>query len=323
MHPRCRPGRIQGNVAPDHALPATFIKTEPCMRKQSLRLLAGAGILATGLGWAYLHPLAWLNAMVPRTGHARFSQLAYGADPRQGIDIYVPTASPTARRPMVVFFYGGSWQGGLRADYRFVGEALSSRGMVVAIPDYRVFPQVTFPGFVEDAAAAVRWARDHAAVYGADPDRLFLAGHSAGAQIALLLATDRSWLARAGLPSHALAGVIGLAGPYDFLPLRDSTLERIFPASQRTASQPIDFVRGGEPPILLGVGMRDDIVDPGNTERMAARLRAHGDAVQVRRYPRLTHEMMVGSLATPLIALKRLIPVGPVLDDVTDFVDAH
>ncbi len=283
-------------------------------------------VFTTSLAWIATHPLALLNAMVPRGGCTRFVNLPYGPNLRQRIDVYMPkegndAAIPHRKRPMVVFFYGGSWQSGNREDYLFVGEALASKGFVTAIPDYRVYPQVVFPGFMQDAAAAVRWAKTHATIYGADPDRIFVAGHSAGAQIALLLATDRSWLAQAGLPANALAGAIGLAGPYDFLPLRDQTLERIFPDAIRSASQPIHFIEGNEPPVFLGVGLRDKMVDPANTERMAVQLRKHGDFVEVRRYPALTHEMTVGSLAAPLRLIAPFVPVGPVLEDVASFID--
>jgi acetyl esterase/lipase len=287
------------------------------------RLFASAAVAASALSWAASHPVVLVNALVPRDDCTRYVDLPYGADPRQRLDVYVPRQSAKHRPPMVVFFYGGSWQSGRRQDYLFVGEALASRGFVVVIPDYRLYPQVVFPGFMQDAAMAVSWARTHAAAYGADPERVFLAGHSAGAQIALLLTTDRSWLAEAGIPSHALAGAIGLAGPYDFLPLQDTTLERIFPPAVREASQPVRFVQGGEPPVFLGVGLRDTTVDPANTERLAARLRAKGDVVEVRRYPTLTHAMTVGSLAAPVRAMGSVVATAPVLDDVVAFVNTH
>lgn len=288
--------------------------------------VAWAAVAASCVMWAVFHPVVLLNAMVPRAGCNRFVDMPYGRDSRQRIDIYEPSVDRTetiqhARRAMVVFFYGGSWQGGNRNDYQFVGEALASRGFVVAIPDYRVYPQVVFPGFMHDAADAVRWASDHAALYGADPARIILMGHSAGAQIALLLTTDRTWLRDAGLPPHRIAGAIGLAGPYDFLPLSDPTLMRVFPATVRAASQPIHFVEGGEPPIFLGAGLRDTTVDPANTERMARKLRDHGDVVQVHQYPTLSHEMTIGMIATPLRALAPVLPIAPVLDDIATFIN--
>jgi acetyl esterase/lipase len=236
------------------------------------------------------------------------------------LDVYVPTSEPVQDgkgRPIVVFFYGGSWQNGNRGDYLFVGEALASRGFVAVLPDYRTWPETGFPGFIDDAAAAVRWARDHASEYGGDPSRLFLTGHSAGAQIAVLLATDGRYLAAQDLGKRDVRGVIGLAGPYDFLPLSDPTLEAIFPDAMRSASQPINFVHGDEPPMFLAAGTRDTTVDPGNTDRLAARLSAAGDRVEVKHYRGLSHASLIGVVAAPLRGL------APVLDDVSRFIDSY
>lgn len=246
--------------------------------------------------------------------------VAYGDGTRKGtharlrLDVYLP---PCPARALVVFFYGGSWQGGERGDYRFVGEALASLGCVTVVPDYRVFPETVFPGFMEDAAAAVAWARDHAAGLGVDERCLFLMGHSAGAHIAVLLAADRSYLQGEGMVGDVPAGAIGLAGPYDFLPLRDPVLQRVFPEVSRGLSQPLGFVRGGEPPMLLLSGRGDRTVDPGNTVRMAARLRAVGSTVVERHYRGLGHLLVLGSLAAPL---RRL---APTLRDIAEFIDAN
>jgi acetyl esterase/lipase len=118
---------------------------------------------------------------------------------------------------VVVFFYGGGWKTGKREQYRFVGQRLSQQGVLAIVTDYRTFPRSTFPGFVEDGARAVAWSRGHAAEYGGDPRRLFVGGHSAGAQIAALLGTDARYLATQGMKPRDLSGVIGLSGPYDFV----------------------------------------------------------------------------------------------------------
>ncbi|REG61453.1 acetyl esterase/lipase [Paraburkholderia sp. BL6669N2] len=264
-----------------------------------------------------------LNAAVSHKQFRAENGLAYGNAPRQKLDVYVPAAGapPAAsshRRPIVVFFYGGSWQNGSRSNYLFVGAALASRGFVAVLPDYRTWPDTAFPGFVDDAATAVRWARDHAAEFGGDPSRIFLMGHSAGAHIVMLLATDGRYLAAQQMSKTDISGVIGLAGPYDFLPLHDATLEEIFPRALRAASQPINFVTGDEPPMFLAAGERDTTVDPGNTDRLAAKLRASGDAdVEVKHYPRVGHALLVGAFAGPLRGF------APVLDDASAFIDAQ
>jgi acetyl esterase/lipase len=158
---------------------------------------------------------------------------------------------------VVVFFYGGSWQSGSRDTYRFLGSALARRGIVTVVPDYRVYPEVTFPTFLEDGAAAVDWVRDNVARYGGDRERIVLMGHSAGAHMAAMLAIDGRWLAKVGVePRRDIAGLVGLAGPYDFLPIRDPTLQLLFEGANRPETQPVTFVEGGEAPALLITGGR-------------------------------------------------------------------
>ncbi|WP_165494632.1 alpha/beta hydrolase [Pseudoxanthomonas winnipegensis] len=199
------------------------------------------------------------------------------------LDVYRPVAA-VHDAPVLVYFYGGSWQHGSRSDYRFVGRRLASTGAVVMIADYRLAPDTVFPGFVEDGARAVAWARAHAADYGANPARIFLAGHSAGAQIAALLGTDAHYLADQGVPRSAIAGVIGLAGPYDFQ-ISGELTEVFGPPSRWPRAQPIGFVDGDEPPFLLVSGRKDTEVEPRQTEDLAERLRAAGGQVEVLWLP--------------------------------------
>lgn len=261
-------------------------------------------------------PVALLNALARLEPVRVTEDLAYADGARHRLDVYAPVSGVTKGLPVVVFFYGGSWDSGERAMYRFVGAALASRGMVVVIADYRLYPQVRFPAFVEDGARAVRWARDNASAYGGDPSRLVLMGHSAGAQIAAMLAFDQQWLGEVRLdPRRDVAGLVGLAGPYDFLPLKSATLKDIFgPKAERGRSQPINFVTGEAPPAFLATGARDTTVDPGNSTRLAARIRAEGGEVNLKVYKRADHRLIIGAFSPPL----RLI--APVLDDVTGFV---
>lgn len=162
-------------------------------------------------------PLTTFDSLVPKDGGGRRVAEAqpYGADARQRLDIYAPRNAGPGERPVVIFFYGGSWNSGTRSGYAFVGRALAAQGFVTVIPDYRLVPAIRYPGFVEDGAAAVRWTREHIAGFGGDPARLVLMGHSAGAYIAAMLAVDDRWLGR---DRQAVRGLVGLAGPYDFAP---------------------------------------------------------------------------------------------------------
>lgn len=252
-----------------------------------------------------------LFASLNLRGEAGVEHAAYGPDPRQALDVYRPAGSKPA--PIVVFFYGGRWQDGRRADYAFVGRALAARGIVAVVADYRHYPQVRFPGFVEDAARAVAWTHANAARLGGDPQRLHVAGHSAGAHLAALLGTDARYLRAVGLQPRDLRGVVGIAGPYDFLPLTDPQLQRIFaPREAWSASQPVNFVDGDEPPFLLLHGADDRVVWPRNSERLATRLQAAGVAVEQRIYPDLGHARILLAIRFPRLA--------PTLVDLAGFV---
>ncbi len=242
--------------------------------------------------------------------------LIYAQGGRGRMDVYAPrTVKPHA--PVAVFVYGGSWQSGEKALYRFVGVSLASRGIVTVIPDYRVYPEVRYPTFLNDNAQAVAYAARHAAEWGGDPGRLFLVGHSAGAYNAAMLALDPRWLGAVGLNARRdVAGVVGLAGPYDFLPLRDPKLKTIFgPDDQLADTQPINHVDGSAPPMRLLAGDKDTVVDPANATRLAAAIRARGGTVSTRLYPGLGHV----SLLTAVSGLFR--GRAPVLDDIAGFIN--
>jgi acetyl esterase/lipase len=235
------------------------------------------------------HAIDVLNA-VPRTGFLVTRNIPYGSSARQMIDIYRP-AQAAGPAPVLVWFYGGAWQSGERRNYRFVAATLARAGLVVAVPDYRLFPEVRFPAFVEDGAAAVAQMRRLAASCGGDADRMFVAGHSAGAYIAAMLAIVPSYLAGVGLARSALAGGIGIGGPYDFLPILGADIRDVFASSadDPRRTQPIAQVDGGNAPMLLLHGDRDGTCYPRNSLALAARIRAAGGPAEVRTYPGVGH----------------------------------
>ncbi len=283
---------------------SSFIAACRGARRQVVAWMPFAAVLTL----AGCSPAILLNALVPGDTYRRTSALPYGPDPRQVLDVYRPQPL-RADAPVIVFFYGGSWQDGSRDSYLFVGEALAAQGFVVIIPDYRVYPQVKFPVFVEDGARAVRWSLDHAADYGGDARHVFLAGHSAGAHIAMLLGLDRHYLADAGVDASRIAGLIGMAGPYDFLPLTDPALQRLFgPPESLARTQPINFVAAGEPPVLLQYGEDDHTVSPTNSQHLAARLAQFGDRVELIGYPGYGHLGLIARIATPLKSDSQVLP---------------
>ena len=237
--------------------------------------------------------------------------------PQQEVALDVFPGAGEGPRPMLVFFYGGRWQDGRRQDYAFVGEQLAAAGITTVVADYRLYPEVRFPTFVEDAAAAAAWARRIAARINGREDALFVAGHSAGAHIVALLGSDPRYLAAHGMKPRDLAGVIGIAGPYDFLPLRADDLIDIFSddPQKQASSQPVNHVDGDEPPFLLLHGASDLLVWARNSERLKARFEAIGAPVELKVYPGVGHIRILGSLRYPLLA--------PTRQDLIDFVQAQ
>jgi acetyl esterase/lipase len=266
----------------------------------------------------FCSPIPALNALAPHDGIRLTGDIAYAGGPRHTLDVYAPRRAATPA-PVLVFFYGGGWSSGAKAMYRFIGFAMAARGMLVVIPDYRLHPEVSFPAFMDDAAAAVAWARANAATFGGDPHRLFLMGHSAGGQIAALLALDASYLESVALsPERDVCGVIGLAAPYDFLPLDRAGATAIFgPEADWPHYEPISHVSARVPPMLLLAGRGDRTIDPGSTTRFAARLRTADASVRDELYPDVGHKTLIAAFARPLVFL------APAREATLRFVEAH
>ena len=259
-----------------------------------------------------------LNALVPSSGYTRTTDLAYGDQPRQRLDVYRPHG--VAGAPVVIFFYGGYWQYGEKNDYRFIADALTSRGFVTVVPDYRLYPAVKFPAFVEDGAIALRWTHDNIERYGGDPNHIYLMGHSAGAHIATLLTLDPHYLKDAGLAPDAIRATVGLSGPYDFMPGEMSRGVFGMTASDTKADpriEPIHFADNRGAPLLLLHGARDETVEAGNSSRLADRIHQFGGDARAILYPKLSHKTIVLALARPFQWL------APVLRDVTTFFRQH
>lgn len=256
-----------------------------------------------------------VNAAASFGDYSRRTDIAYGTLPANRLDIYLPAHAEHA--PVVVFFFGGGWKAGDKRLYKFVGAALASAGIIAVIPNYRLYPRARFPSFLQDAARAVAWTRWHAARWGGDPARLYLVGHSSGAYIAVMLALDRQYLRQAGGSTRWLRGVVGLAGPYDFLPFTEAYLKDLFgPPANYPRTQPINFVRPGAPPLLLMQGLRDHTVSPSNTRQLAKAQRRAGGEVQTEYFKDAGHAELVAAFS--VLQRERL----PVLKDIRAFIAA-
>jgi acetyl esterase/lipase len=255
-----------------------------------------------------------LNALVPHTGYTCHSNLAYGTDPRQHLDIYVPDKFAKSHATLI-FFYGGSWQYGDKDQYRFIGQAFASKGFVTVIVNYRLYPHAYFPAFMTDSAKALVWVHNHIRTYGGAPNQLFLAGHSAGGFNAVMLTVNPIYLQQAGGKTAWIKGTIGIAGPYDFLPFTDPKVKALFSKVKAAETQPINFVRPELPPMLLVTGNQDTDVYPKNAIHLYNQLRRDHDPAELIIYPNIGHIGIVVSLAYGFRYKT------PLLDDMTRFIN--
>jgi acetyl esterase/lipase len=240
--------------------------------------------------------------------------IAYGVEPEEGLDLYTPKDATQMPRDVAVFFYGGRWENGDKEDYRFVAATFADKGFIAVIPDYRKYPQVRFPVFVQDGAAALAWVYRNIDQYGGDPARIHVIGHSAGAHIGALLTADARYLQREGLDRSAVIhDFSGLAGPYDFTP-KDPDLKDMFgPPDHYAQMQAPNFIDGHEPPMLLLYGDADKYVERYNLERLQTRIQQKGGCVKSIIYSLASHNDLVA-------ALSWVNPAHiPVLDDVTAY----
>ncbi len=244
-------------------------------------------------------PLNVLNASVPTRDLAITHNIVYGQHRRKRLDVYRPT-DIAGRLPVVVFFYGGKWMRGHRDDYLFAAQAFASLGYVVVVPDYRLYPEVKFPDFVHDGAAAVNWTATHVKDYRGDPSRIVLVGHSAGAYIAAKIAFDPTYLDTRNVDPAVIRGLVGMSGPYNFLSVMADDPELVAVFGRHAASelsQPITFATENAPPSLFITGEEDPIVSPANAITTAARLQELGVDAQVHTYPGIGHAGTVLALA--------------------------
>ena len=279
------------------------------------RLLALVpGIVAIAILLAGCSGLSMLNTMTPDKGYSVTRNVVYDATDSLALDVYKPDNAQNA--PVVVYFYGDRWQDGIKDDYLFIGQALASQGFVAVLPNYREYPQVRFPAFLQDSARAVRWARDNASRYGGDPNKIVLMGHDAGAYNAAMLALDPEYLKAVGMNRNELKGMIGLAGPYNFLPITDPTLRVIFsPPEKFPQTQPVFWVDGANPPMLLIHGKNDKVIDISNTRDLAQRIKNANGIVDTIIYDDLSHGMIIACLGDTMLRSN-----ADVLKNVANFV---
>jgi acetyl esterase/lipase len=270
----------------------------------------GLALLVGGIAYHFA-ALAIFNALVPKDAGSRLaaSNIAYGPDPRQRLDIYVPEGQGPF--PMIIFTYGGSWDSGSKNDYGFAGRALASRGYVVAIPDYRLVPTVQYPVFVDDIAAAIDWVNTHAAEFGGDAERIFAMGHSAGAYNVVQAVLRNNLEAK-------VKAMVTLAGPFDFLPLDSpKSIAAFSGVTELNETQPINGNLAAAPPILLLHGSADQTVRIRNSQSLYAAWQKASRPAEIKIYDGVSHVGIMLALST----LRR--KTTPVVDDAVAFFQKY
>ncbi len=242
----------------------------------------------------------------------KVADIPYADGTRKRLDVYRP-ANAGESSPVVMFIYGGAWRAGDKFEYEFAGRAFAAAGFVTVVPDYRLYPEVKYPEFLEDNAQAMRWVQDNISMYGGDPARFFLVGHSAGAYNSVMLGVDSSFRREFGveMPIRAIAGI---SGPYNFYPFEYNEVRETFGAAPNAeGTQPINLITAESPPMLLASGTSDPIVRVQNTEALAQRIRSNGAWVTEKYYDGLGH-------LEPVIALGAMMRFRvPVLNDIVEF----
>jgi acetyl esterase/lipase len=235
--------------------------------------------------------------------------MAYGPDPRQKLDLYMPRESALPL-PIVLFVHGGSWQEGNKNGYGFVGRALAAKGFMTLVMNYRLHPKDRYPAFIDDVALALRWAADNGKSLGGDPKKLFAMGHSAGAYDIAMAVLDERYAAT----RPKLAGVVTMAGPFDFLPLDSKITIKVFgPVADLPSTQPINHVTPNAPPFLILHGTADTTVFPRNAVALDKALREKGVFSELKFYNGTSHVGIILALAKPFRGT-------PVLEDAVRFM---
>tara|TARA_B100001057_G_scaffold259112_1_gene259305 strand:+ start:3464 stop:4315 length:852 start_codon:yes stop_codon:yes gene_type:complete len=233
--------------------------------RRLLTLIVALGTLCA----AGCSPLIFANPLSPYDGYKLESDVAYGIHRRQKLDIYEPLIQEN-NETIIMFVYGGSWRSGERSNYRFIAQRFVSRGYTTIVPDYRLYPEIQFPAFVDDIAKAIVWTSRRYEQKNNSP-KIILVGHSAGAHIVALLALDNRYLNRAGASKKIIRGWVSLAGPHAFNPLKTESTKPIFdnfaPIIEQT--KPITFARSDAPPGLLLHGRNDKVVYAENSVLLA------------------------------------------------------
>lgn len=281
-------------------------------KRRLLALIGTGAISATMVGCSTISAFDTLTPK-DKNAHQIAKDIAYGDNPRQKYDVYAPKTI-TTNLPVIVFFYGGSWSSGKKDDYSWAGVAFASLGYIAVLADYRLVPEIVYPEFVNDCAAAVKHVKANIGQYQGDGQRIALIGHSAGAYNAAMLALDPHFL---GADYSTIKAFVGIAGPYDFYPFdAKETIDAFSASADPKATQPVNIVKKSELKTLLLHSRADETVYLRNSTALEAKLRAADNYVKLVVYEKLSHAEIIAAISIPFREK------APILADIETFLNS-
>lgn len=221
--------------------------------------------------------------------------LAYGADPKQRLDLYLPAAGGRPA-PVFLFIHGGGFREGDRAQYGFVARPLAARGIITAVASYRLLPHV-HPDQVEDVELMVAWLHREIGRYGGDPARIVVGGHSAGAILSALVGVTTDWQARRALPIDVIKAIAPVSGPYDLRQATGFVADFLpDPARREAASPALRIAR--TPPAIVAFGSLEKPYVEGSRAFVSA-LGAGGGRATLVELTGMTHDRTALAMGDP------------------------
>jgi acetyl esterase/lipase len=242
--------------------------------------------------------------------------ISYGTNIKQRLDIYFP-AQTSANAPVYLFFHGGGFREGDRAQYGFVAKPFSEKGIISVVASYRLTGEgFKYPVQRDDARLAVAWLYKNIQRFGGDPRRIYIGGHSSGGILVADLGVDRRWMRGAGLPKEVVRAIIPVSAPYDLRTPGNAVEKTVFwsgytPSAQlRRLASPSLHITDPVPAALVAAGAKEvDGYDNyvGSSEVFVRRLTAHGVQAKFMALPEAGHRESVLALGDEKSELSREI----------------
>ncbi len=213
--------------------------------------------------------------------------IAYGDDPKQKLDLYLPKNKQTSA-PVFIFLHGGGFREGDRAHYGYVSRPLAKNGILTVVASYRLTPKFHYPNQPDDAKQILAWVFHNISSYGGDPMKIYIGGHSAGAILSAFVSLKGDWLTRMGLPSDLIKGCVPISGPFDLRDQKDTAEYAPDPSVRREASPLLNI---DQPPPLTVVAygsLEDKFVN--DSQELAKEIRSKGMLVEVVVLEGMAHD---------------------------------